>query len=48
MRKEQTVVISHPVNSHSRLSETTITNMADKKVNMSAAKAWRRSGASAG
>ena len=48
MRKEHTVVISQPVNSHSRLSERTITNIAARNVNISAAKTCRRSGASAG
>ena len=48
MRNEQTVVISQPVKSHSRLSESTMTNIAERKMNMSALKKWRRSGAPAG
>ena len=47
-RKEHTVVISQPVNSHSMLFENTMRNMAARKTNMRAKNVGRRSFAPSG
>ena len=47
-RKEQTVVISQPVNSQAMLSEKTIRYMAERNRNMSAKNSGRLSAAPSG
>ena len=47
-RNEHTVVTSQPVNSHTMLFENTMRNIAERKANMRAKNAGRRSFAPSG